>query len=1011
MPWGKTLDEATGENSVRAASGFGDRGESRGETLNLSERKFMKRIGSIVILVTAAMAWVAAGRAAEVSGETKRWHKVTVTFNGPVASEASAPNPFRDYRLNVTFTHAATGASHVVPGYFAADGNAAGTSATSGNKWRVHFSPEATGTWTYVASFRQGADVAVALGEAGEPTAFDGERGSFIVTESDKSGADFRAKGRLVEVGQHYLQFAGTKEYFVKAGAGSPENFLAFADFDNTTAGKKPLHCYAPHLGDWRPGDPTWKSGKGKAIIGALNYLAGKKMNSLYFLTMNVGGDGDDVFPWTTKSERYRFDVSKLDQWEIVFSHMEKLGIHLHMVTQEQENDQLLDGGSLGLQRKLYYRELIARFGHHLGLTWNLGEENTNTAAQRTAFADYINALDPYQHLIAVHTFPADRDKVYTPMIGHPVISGASLQLQSPSIVHDETLKWVKKSAASGRKWVVAVDELGHASVGAKPDSHDASRTEIRHRVLWGSLLAGAGGLEWYFGYDYPHHDLTCEDWRSREKLWTQTHYAAQFIRDYMPLPLVANSNSLTSSTKDYCFGKPGVAYAIYLPAGETTNITLPAGETYRVDWFNPRKGGNLVAGTVAKVNGGTAASVGRPPSETTEDWVALLRRTESDPATPVPPPSDAMAVTKLTLVSAATQSDVRPLTNGTVVNLAEDGASLNLRADVNGKVGSVAFSLTGQSTKVENIAPYVMFGDDDGVYRKWTPAPGTYTLKAVPYSGANRTGAVGVPLEVTFTVVKAIEAAPKPEEPAKELAVARVMLVSAAMQSDVRELTNGAVVNLAVDGTKLNIRADIQGTAGSVAFAFSGQSAKVENIAPYVMFGDDSGKYRPWTPAPGVYTLRVTPYAKSNCGGEVGEAKEVTFTVVNEVVTEPETPEPPPIGVLAVTRLVLVDAATQRDIRALANGDTIRLGADGAALNVRAEVSGVAGSVRFAWDGKAVRTENTAPYAFAADDDGIYRAWKPATGTHVLRAAPYAGANAGGKAGVAFEVRLNVVQ
>src|SRR5690606_3607719 len=119
----------------------------------------------------------------------------------------------------------------------------------------------------------------------------------------------------------------------------------AYADFDNTPKGKQLLHRYASHAKDWRSGDPTWKGGKGRAIIGAVNYLAAKKMNSLYFLTMNVAGDGDDVFPWTAKSERYRYDVSKLAQWEVVFEHMEELGIHLHMVTQEQENDQLLDKG------------------------------------------------------------------------------------------------------------------------------------------------------------------------------------------------------------------------------------------------------------------------------------------------------------------------------------------------------------------------------------------------------------------------------------------------------------------------------------------------------------------------------------------------------------------------------------------------------------------------------------------------------------------------------------------
>ena len=50
-------------------------------------------------------------------------------------------------------------------------------------------------------------------------------------------------------------------------------------------AGEKFIHHYQPHVEDWRPGDPTWEGGKGKGIIGALNYLASKGMNSVYFLT------------------------------------------------------------------------------------------------------------------------------------------------------------------------------------------------------------------------------------------------------------------------------------------------------------------------------------------------------------------------------------------------------------------------------------------------------------------------------------------------------------------------------------------------------------------------------------------------------------------------------------------------------------------------------------------------------------------------------------------------------
>jgi hypothetical protein len=767
-----------------------------------------------------------------LSGEQKQWHKLSLTFEGPTAGEADTMNPFRNYRLDVTFTHVESGRSLVVPGYFAADGNAHETGARAGTKWRANFAPDAVGTWKYRASFQSGSDVALSAAiPTGKGVSFHGEAGSFDVEATDKTGPDFRGKGRLQEVGQHYLQHLGTKEYFVKAGAGSPENFLAYVDFDNTTAGRQPLHHYTAHVSHYRTGDPTWKGGKGKAIIGALNYLAGKKMNSLYFLTMNVGGDGDDVFPWVTKTTRDRYDVSKLAQWEIVFEHMTKLGIHLHMMTQEQENDQLLDGGALGVQRKLYYRELVARFGHHLGVTWNLGEETTNTAAQRDAFADHFNALDPYFHLIAVHTFPGDRDEVYTPMLAHPVISGASLQLQSPSIVHAETLKWVQKSAAAGQKWVVAVDELGAASVGVVPDSIDPNHPEIVHRVLWGSLMAGGAGVEWYFGYNYAHHDLTCEDWTTRDKMWTLTHHAAQFVRDYLPLPMVANRNDLTSSSVDYCFGKPGVAYAIYLPAGATTGITLPAGEAYTVHWFNPRTGGAVLTGSVSKVAGGATVGVGRPPSETSLDWVALLCRTMVSDDDPVPPLPQPMSVTRLTLVSAASQTDLRVLSSGSVIDLAKDGTSLNVRADV----------------------------------------------RVVPYSEIKGGGSVGVPLEVTFTVLAGVT-----EPVPSQLAITRFVLVDASAQRDLRELTEGSVIDLSQDGTALNIRAEVGGTAGSVWFAWNSAGVRTENTAVYAFAQDDANVYRKWTPPVGTHSLKAVPYSHSNRGGTVGLSKVITLKVVN---------------------------------------------------------------------------------------------------------------------------------
>jgi hypothetical protein len=147
-----------------------------------------------------------------ITGELKKWHKVTLTFTGTQTGENAEPNPFLDYRLSVTFTK--DNKRYVVPGYYAADDNAGQTSATAGNKWRVHFVPDEIGKWSYTASFRTGANIALS-NESGSATAFDGVKGTFSIAATDKKGRDHRAKGLLQYVGKRYLLFAETGEFFL----------------------------------------------------------------------------------------------------------------------------------------------------------------------------------------------------------------------------------------------------------------------------------------------------------------------------------------------------------------------------------------------------------------------------------------------------------------------------------------------------------------------------------------------------------------------------------------------------------------------------------------------------------------------------------------------------------------------------------------------------------------------------------------------------------------------------
>ena len=600
----------------------------------------------------------------QITGELRAWHKVTLDLKGPYAHEKdNAPNPFTDYRMTVAFTHA-DGTRYDVPGYFAADGDAGNSSAEDGTVWRAHFAPDRTGDWTYRISLRQGQHAAVDLdGDSKAMEGFDGRSGSFLILRSDKKGRDIRGQGRLKYVGKHYLQFADSGKYFLKVGADAPETLLAYADFDNTIAGnpkKAPLKTWAAHDQDWTEGDPTWRDGRGKGLIGAINYLSGKGCNAFSFLTYNAGGDGDNVWPFIQRNDKLHYDCSKLDQWATVFDHGTARGMHLHFKMQETEIDdhkkgksgggsvaECLDGGNLGVQRKLYCRELIARFSHNLALNWNLGEENTQTTKQQIAMIDYIAKLDPYDHNIVVHTFPNQHDQVYRPLLGNrSSLTGVSLQNSSLPSTHFIAQKWVNESAKAGKPWIVAFDESGSAAHAQPPDlgyngfdGHDKkgkmthTQHEVRKQTLWGTLMAGGAGCEYYFGYQYDQNDIICEDWRSRDQSWDYCRIAIGFFHDNaLPFWEMKNADELVGNLEHdeskFCFAKFNEIYVVYLPDGGTTSLDLSdSNGEYRVLWFNPREGGELQTGSLISVSGGATVGLGDPPADRDEDWVVIVRK------------------------------------------------------------------------------------------------------------------------------------------------------------------------------------------------------------------------------------------------------------------------------------------------------------------------------------------------------------------------------------------------
>jgi hypothetical protein len=316
--------------------------------------------------------------------------------------------------------------------------------------------------------------------------------------------------------------------------------------------------------------------------------------------------------------------VSKLRQWESAFAYAQRRGIHLHFVLTEAEeaNKRELDNATLGVERKLYYREMVARFGHHNALQWNISEEYNYklpiSPTEIKSWAGYVQQLDPYDHPITVH-HAYDPDSAWTPFLGDSRFSLTSFQYAGSVAGYGaEVEEWRRKSASAGRPLPTSMDELAAATT--------TNADQQRKAILWPTYLSG-GQLEWYIGAE----DQSLEDFRRYQEHWTYTRYARTFVEKNLPFWEMAPQDGLLSGeSSDYgggqVFAKAGHVYAVYLPNATSTgalDLSSISG-SFQKSWYNPRTG--QFEGATQTVSGGGKRSLGTPPSSSTSDWVVLLK-------------------------------------------------------------------------------------------------------------------------------------------------------------------------------------------------------------------------------------------------------------------------------------------------------------------------------------------------------------------------------------------------
>ena len=502
-------------------------------------------------------------------GEYTQWSKIEISFNGPDSTANNpATNPFT-VQVDVTFK-GPQNQTYVVPAFYDGDGKGGST----GNIWKVRFSPDSAGDWSFVSS-------------SPEPKLIM-YTGKFKVTSAPVPGAeqivDLSLLGRLVSGGGHYLRFSSGK-YWVKGGIDDPENFIGAA------------------IGNW------------DSKKAAIDYLSTKGVNSIYVITNNIDGDRNDSWPWLgetpqkAKENSDRFDIQKLQQWEDFFSYTQSKGIVLNIVL----ND---DSCWHGYNHDLYYREMVARFGYHPGIIWNIGEEANEiySDAEQISLAAKMRSLDPFKHPVTVN-----RGSPW-PFIGNPNFDLTSVQVGDGSLdFTNEQLADLNqvvndlrvKSEVAGKSIPVMIDEIARVT-----QVNEVTRYKLRSQVLYPIYLAGGNYELHYYDAYYGTGTLTMQN---LEPMLTDMQFARHFLES-LPFEIMQPCNDMLPDKNVVCFGKAGDLYAIYLPKGGGITIDLQSVPgSYDASWFDPRTGTEK---SIGSISGGKLVSLNAPDNL---DWALKL--------------------------------------------------------------------------------------------------------------------------------------------------------------------------------------------------------------------------------------------------------------------------------------------------------------------------------------------------------------------------------------------------
>lgn len=118
-------------------------------------------------------------------------------------------------------------------------------------------------------------------------------------------------------------------------------------------------------------------------------------------------------------------------------------------------------------------------------------------------------------------------------------------------------------------------------------------------------------------------------------------------------------------------------------------------------------------------------------------------------------------------------------------------------------------------------------------------------------------------------------------KDPQDELVVTKFVLVNADTDEDVREIFHNETIDLLQLGYNISIKAELNGTPGSLVFTEDGTLVQVENNAGYFISGNTGSDVDVWTVYEGSTVIGVTPKSEKGGAGLSGETLQVKLNVV----------------------------------------------------------------------------------------------------------------------------------